>query len=77
MLNFLHPCDLPARQIQHRDIIRQERAKYEVIETSDEVEEVINIMPPKEVTEQYQQAMEKPPSPISNYKESTKENPLE
>src|SRR5437762_3332779 len=50
-----------AQQRKQRDTLRQERAKYEVTltmkETSDEIKELINIMPP--VTERCQHAVEK------------------
>ena len=52
-----------ARQRQHHDALRQERAKYEVTltmkETNDEAKEVINTMPPKEITKRCQHAIEK------------------
>jgi hypothetical protein len=52
-----------ARHRQHPDTLRQERAKYEVTltmkETNDEVKELINTMPPKEITERCQHAIEK------------------
>ena len=56
-------AEMRARQRQQRDALRQERAKYEVTltmkETNDEVKELINTMPPKEITERCQHAVEK------------------
>ena len=56
-------AEMHARQRQHHDVLRQERAKYEVTltmkEISDKVKEVINTMPPKEITERCQQVVEK------------------
>jgi len=50
------------QQRQQRDTLRQEQAKYEVTltmkETTDEVKELINTMPPKEITERCQRAIE-------------------
>ena len=58
------------RQRQQHDTLRQERAKYEVTlttkETNDEIKELINTMPPKEITERCQHAIEK--ASISNIK---------
>jgi hypothetical protein len=52
-----------ARQRQRRDDLRHERAKYEVTlttkQTTNEIKELINTMPPKEITERCQQAVEK------------------
>ena len=51
------------RQRQQHDILRQEQAKYEVTlttkETNDETKELINTMPPKEITERCQHVIEK------------------
>jgi hypothetical protein len=51
------------QQRQHRDTLRQEQTKYEVMltkkETSDEVKELINTMTPIEVTIRCQQAIDK------------------
>lgn len=55
--------EMRARQSQQHNVYRQERAKYEVTlttrQTTDEVKELINTMPPKEITERCQQAVEK------------------
>ena len=56
-------AEMRARQRQHRDALRQERAKYEVTlttkQTTDKVKEQITTMAPKEITERCQQAVEK------------------
>ena len=55
--------EMHAPQRKQRDTLRQEQAKYEVTlttkETSDEVKQLINTMPPKEITERCQYAVEK------------------
>ena len=52
-------AEMRSRQRQQRETLRQKRAKYEVTltmkETNDTVKELINTMPPKEITERCQQ----------------------
>ena len=65
-------AEIRARQRQQHDALRQERAKYEVTltmkETNDEVKELINTMPPKEITERCQHAIQSTEMPYSKFK---------